>query len=225
MPSHPQLGLGAYSLSEVSRLADLPPSTARSWFLGRSDGSGRGPVLHGDFGRVDTAFAVSFLDLIDAMVVGRFRKSGVMMSTIREAYAILSRELEAVHPFAHSKLRTDGKAILLEEADRLGNRWLFDVVTKQMIFEYLHDGLERIDYSALTKLAERFRISEGIVLDPKVGFGKPVIENTATHAGLIARQYNANDHDAALVADLYEISESDVINAVCFGEVYGTLAA
>ena len=212
-------------MSEVSRLASIAPATVRSWFLGRSDRIGKGPILKPDYDLVNGDRAFSFLDLIDALAIGRFREKGVKMSLVRQVHAILGEELGTAHPFARARLRTDGSSIVAEEADRQGNQTLHDAVTKQYIFECIHDAFERVDYSEITQLAERYRITEGVVIDPKIAFGKPVVERTGTCASIIARQYEANGRDESLVADLYEISESAVMNAVRFQETYGKIAA
>ena len=212
-------------MSEVSRLASIAPSTVRAWFLGRADETGKGPLLTPDYDPVNGDTAFSFLDLIDALAVGRFRGKGVKMSMIRQVHAILGDELGTSHPFARARLRTDGLRIVAEEADRQGNQTLHDAVTKQYIFKCIHDAFELVDYSEITQLAERYRITEGVVIDPKIAFGKPVLERTGTCASIIARQYEANGQNESLVADLYEISESAVMNAVRFQETYGKIAA
>lgn len=216
----PRFGFGVYTLTEAARYADVHPSTARTWFKGRSDQSGRGPVLKSDYDLVDDDFAVSFLDLVDLHVAGRFRKEGVRMLVVRQAYNELAKELRTKHPFAHSRLYTDGKSVIAAAADRVDDAVLYDVVSKQMFFPQLKDHLSRIDYSIQSYLAERWRIAEGVVLDPRRGFGKPVLANTGVSALVVARQYFANAGNAGLVADLFGIGESDVRNAVDFNKSF-----
>jgi uncharacterized protein (DUF433 family) len=134
---------------------------------------------------------------------------------------LLKDELGVMHPFCHSDLYTDGKRIFIAAANRLGEERLSDVVSHQQFFLHIKEKLERIDYSEATMLAHRWRIANGIIIDPSVSMGKPTIEKTGVTTYVIANQYFANAKNSALVGDLYKVSENDVINAVKFEQVYG----
>ena len=216
------IGQGIYTLAEVSKLTEVHPSTVRTWFKGRSDRTGRGPVFQSDYQPIGNDYAVSFLDLIDALVAGQFRfQYNVPMRIVRRAHELLQRDLETPHPFCHTNLHTDGKHIFRLMADKLGEEKLSDVVSRQQFFLHIKEKLDHIDYSEVTKLAHRWRIATGIVIDPSISMGKPVIQNTGVTTYVIANQYRANINNSALVADLYKITENDVVNAVNFEQKYG----
>lgn len=212
----PALGRGVYSLSEAARYTGLHPARIRAWFKGRQGAGTRRPVFRGGFEPVGGEYAISFLDLIDAYVVGRFRNAGVTMPLIRKAYAALEQDLGTRHPFAHGSLYTDGRRVIVGAAERIGEYVLYDAISKQLFFPQLHESLDRIDYHAETRLAERWRIAEGVTIDPRVALGKPVVRETGIHTSVLARQYAANRENAALVADLFGVSEAEVRNAVRF---------
>jgi len=214
--SVPGLDQGAYSVAEVARYTGLPPNTVRSWFKGRSDRRGRGPLFLGDYEPVDRDYAVSFHDLIDTLVVGQFRAHGVTMRSIRSAYRVLNDTLDTAHSFCHRDLYTDGKQIFLLTADSVGDQTLQEVVSRQQFFMHVRDVLVRIDYSPSTKLADRWRISEGVLIDPTLGYGKPVIQHTGVTTRVLADAFRANGEDAGLVADLFQVAEAEVLNAVRF---------
>lgn len=214
------LGQGVYKLAEVSKLTRMSQSRVRSWFKQRSDGLGYGPIFASDYQSVGGDYAVSFLDLIDVLIAGQFRDYDVSMRTVRRAHSLLQNELETKHPFCHSRLYTDGKSIFLLAANKLGEDKLREVISHQQFFLYIMEKLEQIDYSEITNLAYRWRIAQGVVIDPSVSMGKPTIENTGVATYVIANQYHANMKNSALVADLYEISETDVANAVKFENWY-----
>jgi uncharacterized protein (DUF433 family) len=211
------LGQGVYTLTEVSRLTDLHPNRVRSWFKQRPDGSGYGPVFQSDFQPVDGDYAVSFFDLIDVLVAGTFRDQfDVPMQVVRRAHGLLQTRLKTKHPFCHNELYTDGRDIFLCAANQLNEEILSEVVSRQQFFLYIRERLHHIDYDELTKLARRWKITKGVVIDPLISMGKPTVENAGVTTYVIANQYEANAKDATLVADLYGISQKDVANAVNF---------
>ena len=220
------IGQGVYTLAEVSKLTQVHPSTVRTWFKGRSDGTGLGYVFLSDYQPVGGDYAVSFLDLIEALVAGQFRfQHNVSMRIVRRAHELLQKDLGVDHPFCHTDLHTDGKRIFRLVADALGEEKLSDVVSRQQFFLHIKEKLDHIDYSEATKLAHRWRIANGIVVDPSISMGKPVIQGTGVTTYVITNQYYANMDNSALVADLYKISENDVVNAVNFEQQYGRRVA
>lgn len=220
------IGQGVYTLAEVSKLTQVHPSTVRTWFKGRSDGTGLGYVFLSDYQPVGGDYAVSFLDLIEALVAGQFRfQHNVSMRIVRRAHELLQKDLGVDHPFCHTDLHTDGKRIFRLVANALGEEKLSDVVSRQQFFLHIKEKLDHIDYSEATKLARRWRIANGIVVDPSISMGKPVIQGTGVTTYVITNQYYANMDNSALVADLYKISENDVVNAVNFEQQYGQRVA
>ena len=217
------IGMGVYTIAEVSRLTEVHPSTVRTWFKGRSDSTGQGPIFQSDYHSVDGDYAVSFLDLIDVLIAGQFRiRYNVPMRIVRIAHNLLQDELDTKHPFCHSDLHTDGKRIFRTAANKLGEEVLNDVVSRQQFFIHIKEKLDHIDYNEVNKLASRWRISNGIVVDPLISMGKPTIENTGVTTYVITNQYYANNKNSGLVADLYEVSEESVLNAIKFERKYCT---
>ncbi len=216
------LGQGLYEVAEVSRFTGLNANRVRTWFKQRSDGSGCGPIFAADYEPVNGDFAVSFYDLIDVLVAGEFRdRYGVPMRIVRRAHSLLQTQLGTKHPFCHSDLYTDGRRIFLCVATQLHEEVLSDVVSRQQFFLHIKEKLDHVDYNEVTKLAARWRILKGVVIDPMVGMGKPTIENTGITTYVVANQYYANAKNTTLVADLYGIRETDVGDAVEFENIYG----
>lgn len=219
------IGQGVYTLAEVSQYTKQPVSTLRSWFMPRSDGQGRGPIFQSEWERVDDEFAVSFLNLIEAYAASMFRSKKVKPADLRRAHEILKQELNTPHPFAHAELSTFLRRIIHEKDYSNRDRRFVDVISKQLVFPEFRAGLDTIDYSPSTKLAHAWRISDGVVINPKVGFGKPVIVKTGVSTLIVASQYLANSKNAALVARLFNITESGVFDAFQFERGLGRIAA
>jgi uncharacterized protein (DUF433 family) len=203
--------LGVYTLSEAARYTGVPPTTLRSWFLQRTDGRGNGPLFQPDHPVVDGDFAISFVNLIEAYTASFFRKNKVKPRYIRRAHEILKEKWGIAHPFASEDLRTDGRSIIAAT-----DTSLTDVIDKQLVFESARPYLLRIDYDPATQLASNWNIAKGIVINPNMGFGKPVIESAGVSTLIVAHQYIANRRDAGVVARLFGISPVSVINAYEF---------
>ena len=210
------LGHGVYGIPEVSRYTGLGTQRIYSWF---KSGTKTKQVFAADYPPVDNSYAVSFLDMIDVLVAGQLREQGVSLRTVREAYNILKEDLSTHHPFCHQSLYVYKGKIFTQAAKKLEKKTLYEVLSGQhFIPNVMMPYVKRIDYSKKTKLAERWRIADGVVVDPRVSFGKPVVEETGTTTYVISRSYRANNRDEELVADLFEISPSAVIAAVSFEE-------
>jgi len=212
----PLLGIGSYGIPEAARFARVNVRTASRWI--RGDGSSqRGRVFWTDLPPVNHRRALSFLDLVDLLVVGRFRDEGVSLQTIRRVYSQLSRSLNTPHPFSHQRLLTDGTTIFRSTLDPRGDEHLQEVLTGQHAMpEILRPYLTQIEYESVTQRAARWNIAPGVVLDPDRALGKPVIASEGTTTFVLARAFLANGRDADLVADLFDVSPESVRQAVAF---------
>jgi hypothetical protein len=210
------LGQGVYGFPEASRLAGVDSVNTRRWFLGRPD-TDSGPVLHSDIPSVGDRHAVSFLDLLDLRVVGQFRRFGITMPTIRAVYRELAGKVGTRHAFAHTDLCVYGKTVLQRMVDEDGVEELREVLTGQQAMpRILEKFLRDIEYSETDGLAARWRISRGVVIDPRRNLGKPISERTGAGTYALARAYHANENDAELVAALFDTSPQAVIEAADF---------
>lgn len=218
------LGQGVYSFSEAARLTRTNVNRLRYWFLGRKDGLP--PLRESDCASwAKGPCALSFLDLVDALMVGRIRDEGVSLQYLRKAHEALIREFNTPHPFSRRNLLTDGKQIFVHVAHEFEDERLRELVTSQYAFpKILRPYLRQLEYEPASLLARRWHVYQGIVIDPDRQFGKPVVESNGIPAAVIAAAYRANDLDADLVADWYGISPDEVRLAVAFEADYGIAA-
>lgn len=210
------VGTGSYGIPEASRFARVHPRTATRWMTG--DGvAHRGRIFETDLPAVGKRHALSFLDLVDLLVVGRFREEGVSFQTVRRVYARLRDSLGTPHPFSHQRLLTDGRTIFMQMLDRGGNEQLLEVLTGQKAMpEILKPYLKQIEYAHDTQTAVRWNIAPGIVLDPRRAFGKPIVADEGTTTFVLARAFRANGENVDLVADLFDVAPEAVRKAVAF---------
>lgn len=219
------IGTGSYGIPEAARFARVNPRTANRWISGEG-AEKRGRLFKTDLPSVRGRYALSFLDLVDLLVVGRFRDEGVSFQTVRRVYAQLCRSLRTPHPFSHQRLLTDGTTIFAQTLDEVGDEHLQEVLSGQTAMpDILRPYLTQIEYSADTQTAARWNISPGVVLDPARSFGKPIVASEGTTTFVLAQAFWANDRDADLVADLFDVSPASVRLAVEFESEFATRRA
>lgn len=212
-----QLGLGIYDLREAARLTGLNPARVRRWFVQRPSEANRRPALRSDYATTQGATAISFLDLIDVFVFGQLRTHGVSLPTLRKVSNRLQKQLDTRHPFAHCRLATDGHEVFLRSCDANGQLELVEVLSRQRVFpEIIAPFLKRLDYDPTTELAKLWRIADGVVLNPKIALGKPVVDGVFVKTELLASAWHANGQDTDAVARWYNVSPDDVKRAVEF---------
>jgi uncharacterized protein (DUF433 family) len=155
--------------------------------------------------------------MIEVFVLGNLREHGVSLQTLRKVHSRLQRDFTQKHPLAHSRLATDGHEVFLRVADGEGKEQLIEVLTRQMVFpEIIAPFLKQLDYDPATQLARRWRIADGVLLNPGIGLGKPVVDGVFVKTEVLAAAYYANKKDADVVARWYNVSPSDVRTAVRF---------
>jgi len=211
------LGLGLYDLREAAQFTRLDQERVRRWFVPPPSEAKRRPILTPDYPQVQKDTAISFLDLIEVFVLGNLREHGVPLQTLRKVYSRLQRDFKQKHPLAHNRLATDGREVFLRVADDEGKDQLIEVLTRQMVFpEIIAPFLKQLDYDPNTHLARLWRIANGVLLNPRIAFGKPIVDGVFVKTEVLAAAYHANKKDADAVARWYNVSPSDVITAVRF---------
>jgi uncharacterized protein (DUF433 family) len=210
------LGNGIYNLSEAARLTGLRPQRVREWFRGRT-ATAATPVFSGDYRLVAGHLAISFHDLVEVFIAGQLRDKGVSLQFIRRVHSQLKDRWETDHPFCRVELRTNGKRIFSCQFDGDGRGDVVDVRTGQKVFDtVLVPFLKKLDYDEATRLACRWAIAPLVVLDPAVGFGKPVAEKFGVSTRVLAAAFEANGRDAAIVAAMFGVDQPHVRAAVAF---------
>jgi uncharacterized protein (DUF433 family) len=210
------LGNGVYDLTEAAHLTGLRPRRVREWFRGHP-ATVAPPVFLGDYRPAAGHLAISFHDLVEVFIAGQLRDNGVSLPFIRRLHGQLKAQWQTHHPFCRVELRTDGKRVFSCRLDADGRGDVVDLRTGQKVFDtVLLPFLKKLDYDDATRLARRWAIAPMVVLDPAVGFGKPVVENFAVSTRVLAAAFEANGRDAATVAAMFGVDEPHVRAAVAF---------
>jgi uncharacterized protein (DUF433 family)/DNA-binding transcriptional MerR regulator len=208
------LGNGIYTIPEAARLTSLNTARLREWFAQRD---GKHPLLKSDYDTVKGDRAVSFLDLIDALIAGKLREKGISLQTIRTIYRKLEDDFNTAHPFCRKELLTDGQIVFVRSVNEMGQEQLIEILTRQQVFpKVILPYLKQIEYDPSSNIAVRWNRNHFVTIDPKICFGKPVIKTRGISTKILSAEYKANGNDARAVADWYEISPDEVLAAVKF---------
>lgn len=220
------LGHGVYTISEAARLVGVSHRQAKAWFSGWTVDT-PGVLGKSDYTDMQRPDLVSFLDLVDVLVVGQLRKQNISMPAIRRAYRIISSRLNSPHPFGRQELYADTTGRLFYYAGtESGDESLVELVSGQAAFpKILLRYLQKIEYDPDSRLARRITLGQNIAIDAQMRYGKPIVVSAGMPTALLAGAYKANNRDAEHVADWYNVSVTDVMDAVDFEKRFVGIAA
>jgi uncharacterized protein (DUF433 family) len=213
----------AYTLAEAARYLRLPAATLRSWLLGRqyptAEGSGQFPPLIRPASRKPPL--LSFANLIEAHVLRSLRtEHGVPVKALRNALAFAEKTLRIDRLLLRPELRAGAGKVFL---DRYGE--LIELsASGQLAMRRLFDAhLKRIDWNA-AKIPVRLYpfLSEAapsdarpIVIDPRIAFGRPVVQRKGVSTSAIAERIDAGESVEDVAAD-YDLGGSEIEQAILY---------
>jgi len=215
------LNTGLYTVSEAARLTRIPAGKIRRWIRGYTFRKGES-VRHSDavwqteIKPSDNKAALSFRDLLELRFVDAFIKAGVSWVTMRRAHTKAHEELKTTHPFCSKRIATDGKNILLKQAEEDSDEALINLVTDQREFSRIvQDFLRELEFSGDDIVWWPLGKNRQIVVDPRRNFGQPTVAKSGVPATTLARSVKANS-SIDMVARWYEAQRDEVRDAVEF---------
>jgi uncharacterized protein (DUF433 family) len=213
----------SYTLTEAARYVRLPVATLRSWVLGRqyptAEGSGEFPPLIRPASRQPPL--LSFSNLIEAHVLRSLRtEHGVPVKALRDALAYAENRLGIDRLLLRPELRTDAGRVLL---DRYGQLIELTASGQLALRRLFTEHLKRVEWdesrfpvrlypflSAVAPVEER-----PIIIDPRIAFGRPVVERKAISTSTIAERVDAGESVDEVAAD-YDLRPSEVEQAIVY---------
>lgn len=215
-------GTGYYSLSEVARYASIHPNTLRAWFF-----HPEAPRFRERSARLHKKYALTFMDLIEAIYVRKLRKQyNISMCEIRKAIRTYEKECGNKNLFAHPKYRTivDGKVICIKKENDLmalshepGQMIDYTIVEdfiENLVFDE-NDNIQR--YIAYTDKEKR----DAVIISPTYSMGEPVLEKSGYSVDAICNAVEV-EGDIKLAADAYDIPAYSVKMALDYSKTLAT---
>ena len=218
------LSAGIYTIPEASRLTRVSTSRIRRWMKGydfktaRKERHHSEPVWTGQLPKIDDQIAVGFRDLMEIRFVDAFIRAGVSWQTMREAHRAAKAKLGTDHPFCTHKFETDGREILLEQAQASGDSCLIDITNDQREFKRIVTPfLKELDFvdqsvSRWWPLGKQHLV----VVDPARNLGQPIVTRSGVPTRVLVNSFKANADSIESVARWFEVAPEEVRDAVEF---------
>lgn len=191
-------GTPLYTATEAAHYLRLPVSTVRAWAFGQGhprDGSRRfKPVI--ELGKRQGR-QLSFINLVELFVLAAIRRRhGVALPQVRRALDYLKKHFPSPHPLADHEFQTNGVDLFVEKfGEYLNLSRDGQMEIKELIEARLRCVMrDKAGVPLKLYLAPRGANECGIVLiDPRLGFGRPVIDGTGIRTEVIVGRFRAGE--------------------------------
>ncbi len=210
-----------YTAAEAARYLGLPVSTVRAWAFGQ------GYRYKGQRKRfqsvIDTADRkarrLSFTNLVELLVLAAIRrKYRVSLAQVRKAVEYLGRAIPGPHPLAANLFLTDRVDLFVDtfgdllNISRDGQRAMRELITSYLeLVERDPKGIPVKLYLPLRNAPTR--ATSVVVIDPRVAFGRPVIDGTGVRTDVIRGRFQAGDSCETLAHD-YGLTHDQVQDVI-----------
>jgi uncharacterized protein (DUF433 family) len=198
-----------YTAADVAHYLRIPPSTVRAWAFGQSYRVGKEtkrfkPVIQiaDPKGR-----HLSFINLVELFVLSAIRRQhGVALKQVRSALVYLAKKFPSEHPLADHQFHTDRVDLFVEKfGEYLNISREGQIAIKEVIVARLQCVM-RDDKGNPLKLYVQPRgealADRGIVvIDPRLSFGRPVIDGTGIRTEIIKDRWIAGESLASIAED------------------------
>lgn len=206
-----RLEIPCYTIGQAARLTHVSSATIRDWHKL----SNRKPVL----GSRQLGAALSYFQLIELAVVAAARHAGVSLRAIRNTREYCARSLKLSFPFAHLRFQTDGRELIVDQAQLDGEKSRDHLVEAsnlgQMAWKEIMGRLVEFDYDHADFVTRWFvdGRKSPIVIDPRIAFGAPSIGGIPTSL-LNLRVQSGESPD--YVAEDFDLDIEGVLSAIDF---------
>lgn len=218
-----------YTVPTAASYLRMSPQTLRTWVVGysykRRDGATtRQPHVIEPAAKIGGQPYLSFLNLVEAHVLSSIRRvEEIPLPRVRKALRFIAEKFGTAHPLAYESFATDGVDLFVEKFGTLVN---VTAEGQTSIREAIAQSLRRVEYGE-GHLAQRLfpvvrattphervdRLPKIVVIDPKLAFGRPVVDGTGVPVSEIAERFRAGDSVEHLAED-FRLSAEKVQEAL-----------
>lgn len=198
-----------YTAAEAGRFLHVPVSTVRAWAFGqgykvKNEGRRSEPVI----GSADRkGRRLSFLNLVELLVLAAIRRHHhVPLPQVRRAINYLKKKFPSPYPLADHQFQTDGLSLFVEKFGELLNISQDGQLAMKSLIE-AHLRLVERDTTGLPFKLHLPGVGKSslqrtaVVIDPRFGFGRPVLDGKGVRTEVIVERFQAGETMASLADD------------------------
>ncbi|MCI4430438.1 MAG: DUF433 domain-containing protein [Burkholderiales bacterium] len=216
----------AYRAGEAARMLALPAATVKAWCFGhdylQSDGTPK------RFKAVVTPAdakdrLLSFNNLCELHMLAAIRRHyRVSMPSVRTSLSYVRKVLQTPRPLLAGEFLTNGVHLFIGRAGAVLNTSREGQAALSPDFQRELQRVERDKHGspirlfpATRALAAALDSPRSVVVDPKLGFGRPVLARAGVTTEVIQDRFLAGDSPREMAQD-YAVDESDIWEALRF---------
>ena len=172
---------------------------------------------------------LSFTNLLECYMLSSMRAIyDVRIPKVREALATLAKYVKHKHPLVEQAFQTDRRDLFIEHLGSIVNLSKDQQILIPGVMEYYLERIER-DPRGLFKfypfVMERTQDEPRLILiNPAVGFGKPVIAGTGISTAVVASRFNARESIEDLASE-YRVEPQQIEEAIRWEQKTAAVAA
>ena len=212
-----------YGVTEAAQYLRVPLNTLRYWV----HGGGPVPPLIRLAGSEPSR--LSFMNLLECYMLSSMRAIyDVRIPKVRKSLATLAKYVQHRHPLVEQAFQTDRRDLFIEHVGKIVNLSKDEQILIPGVMELYLERIER-DPKGLFKLypfvMERTANEPRLILiNPAVGFGKPVIAGTGISTAVISSRFNARESVPDLAFE-YGVTPKQIEEAIRWEQRTAAVAA
>lgn len=218
--AHPR-DLPLYTVADAAHYLHMPPSTLRSWVMGRSYRTDGAEVFFEPVIKPPRSGdpLLSFTNLVEAHVLVAIRtKHRVPMQAVRAALDYAQEHVGIDRLLIRPELRAAPGELFLEHYGQLislkpAGQLAIKMVLRRYL-ERLERGVSGLPES-LYPFVPGFEQDRTLLISPRISFGRPVVARRGVSVAVLADRFDAGEKLADLAND-YELEVSEVETALTY---------
>lgn len=185
------------NVADAALYLAMPPSTLGDWKRTGTVHSAEAPVHGGP--------VLPFVAMVEAFVLDAIRRAGFRAGKIREAADGVRRFYGDRYALARPGLGTDGFEIFIKNDDE----FLRAADRQQAIRETITNFHEFIQWEGEVPTRLRLRQFDNVILDPRFGWGRPIVEGPNVPVSAIMGLWHARE-PIDVIAEEFGMCRADV---------------
>ncbi|MQA26053.1 MAG: DUF433 domain-containing protein [Micromonosporaceae bacterium] len=188
----------------------VPTSTIKTWLGSMAGGA---PVMHSVEPEAPKAPRIPFVALAEAQILRELRNTGLSMQHIRAGVARLREQTREEYVLAIHTIATDGGVLLYNAASRVAPEWVRAHDGQAAIKEVVDNLVKYVHYADdgfADRLVLRPYQAAHVIIDPRFGFGQPILEAAKVRVDTIADLFYGGRESVETIAEEYDLSTAEV---------------